>query len=208
MLGFEARDTGSGPTITGHINPDLIIFDVERKTEFHEISDVVRLFRSLHIRRGQGAYYLPAVRSGIMQSQSVIGSILIKRATHIGLDRFEASTFSGMIADFLEQVVNYKERKGVPDSIHQVAGQLEAELLEGKIEVERATPEASPTFLYRPEQAEETLRMNHSSAMVSELAPLVLLLRGTIKQGDLLITKVWTFWDIQAALSAGNAVSL
>ena len=60
-------------------------------------------------------------------------------------------------------------------------------MLEGKIEVKRHSPEAYPEFLYRPDQAKEGLRMSHSAAMVSELAPLVLFLRGIVKQGDLLI---------------------
>ncbi len=186
---FEVRDAGSGPAIIGHINPDMILFDAKRKTEFHEISDVERLFRTLGTRRWrrEDSYYLPAARSGIMQSHGVIATALIKRATRIGLDRLEVSTFSGMIGDFLEQIVQYKERDGSSKEISRVAEQLETELLEGKIEVERPTSEAYPEFLYRPEQAEEALRMSHSSAMVSELAPLVLFLRGVIGQDDLLI---------------------
>ena len=187
---FKARGSGStNPTITSHINPDLILLDAKRKTEFHEIADVERLFRTLGARQSRKAdsYYLPAARSGIMQSHGVIATALIKRATRIGLDRFEVSTFSGMIADFLEQIVNYRERKGPSSSVRRVAEQLEKELLEGKIEVKRPTSEAYPEFLYRPEQSEETLRMSHSSAMVSELAPLVFLLRGVVGPGDLLI---------------------
>ena len=187
---FEVRDAGSGdPTITGHINPDMILFHAKRKTEFHETSDVERLFRTLGTEQWQKAdsYYLPAARSGIMQSHGVIATALIKRATRIGLDRFEVSTFSGMIADFMEQIVNYRESTTSPKSIRRVAEQLEAELLEDRIEVKRPTSEAYPEFLYRPDQSEETLRMSHASAMVSELAPLVFLLRGIIGQGDLLI---------------------
>ncbi len=190
---FEARTTGSAdPTITGHINPDMILLNAKdpmRKTEFRETSDVERLFQTLSGRRWRtvDSYYLPAARSGIMQSHGVIATALIKRATRIGLDRLEVSTFSGMIADFLEQIVQYKERKRSSSSIRRVAEQLETELLEGKIEVKRPTSEAYPEFLYRPDQAEEGLRMSHSSAMVSELAPLVLLLRGIVKRGDLLI---------------------
>ena len=189
---FEVRDAGSGPAIIGHINPDMILLDAndaKRKTEFHEISDVERLFQTLRTDRWgiRSSYYLPAARSGIMQSHGVIATALIKRATRIGIDRLEVSTFSGMIGDFLEQIVQYKERDGSSKEISRVAEQLETELLEGKIEVKRPTPEAYPEFLYRPNQSEEALRMSHSSAMVSELAPLVLFLRGIIKRGDLLI---------------------
>ena len=186
---FETRDAGSGPTIEGHINPDMILFDARRSTELNEMSDVEHLFRTLDTRRWRtgNSYYLPAARSGIMQSHGVIASSLIKRATRIGLDRFEISTFSGMIADFLDQIVNYKERNGLSSSISRVAEKLETELLEGKIEVKRPAPYAYPEFLYRPDQAEEALRMSHSSAMVSELAPLVLFLKGIVIEGDLLI---------------------
>ena len=116
---FEARDTGSAkPTITGHINPDMILLDAndaKRKTEFHEISDVERLFQTLRTDRWgiMDSYYLPAARSGIMQSHGVIASALIKRATRIGLDRLEVSTFSGMIGDFLEQIVQLQGTQGI-----------------------------------------------------------------------------------------------
>ena len=190
---FEARSAGpADPAITGYINPDMILLDAKdpiRKTEFNEISDIERLFQTLYTRRWRtvDSYYLPAARSGIMESRDVLATALIKRATRIGLNRVEASTFSGMIADFLVQIVIYKEREASSSKISRVAEQLETELLEGKIEVKRHSPEAYPEFLYRPDQAEDGLRMSHSSAMVSELAPLVLFLRGIVKQGDLLI---------------------
>ena len=190
---FEARVVGSdNPTITGHINPDMILLnanDPMRNTEFNETSDVERLFQTLSGQRWRtvDSYYLPAARSGIMESRDVLATALIKRATRIGLDRLEASTFSGMIADFLEQIFQYKEHKTSSKEINRVAEQLETELLEGKIEVKRHSPEAYPEFLYRPDQAEDGLRMSHSSAMVSELAPLVLFLRGIVGEGDLLI---------------------
>ncbi len=190
---FEVQTAVStAPTITGGINPDMILHDVNEvnhKAEFNEISDVERLFRTIRTDQWKSgeSYYLPAARSGVMQSRDVLATALIKRATRIGIDRLEVSTFSGMIGDFLEQIFDYKERDGSSKEISHVAEQLEMELLEGKIEVKRPTPEAYPEFLYRPDQAEDSLRMSHSSAMVSELAPLVLYLRGIVRQGDLLI---------------------
>lgn len=188
---FEVRDAGSGPTITGHINPDMILLNAKRKTGVPEISDFNLLFGSgtfSALRWPTGnSYYLPAARSGIMQSHGVNATALIKRTTRIGLDRHEVSTFSGMIGDFLEQIVNYKKHTGSSKSIHRVAAQLESKLLEGKIVVKRPTSDTFPEILYRPDQAEEALRMRHASAMVSELAPLVLFLRDIIKRDDLLI---------------------
>ncbi len=187
---FDVRTAGSAdPTTTGNINPDMILFDVRRNTEFLEKSDVERFFRTLGARqwRAGNSFYLPAARSGIMQSRDILATALIRRATRIGLDHLEVSTLSGMIGDFLEQIINYKERKKSSEEIEDIAKRLEDELLEGKIEVKRSAPEAHPEFLYLPEHAKEGLRMSHSAAMVSELAPLVLFLRGVINQGDLLI---------------------
>ena len=186
---FAARDAGRGLITEGRINPDMTLLDARHRRKVSEISDIERLFRYLHSYqlRGRDSYYLPAARSGIMQSRDVLAAALIKRATRIGLDHFEVSTFSGIIADFMEQLYLYKERKGSSTKIRQVAEQLETDLLGGKIEVKYASSEAYPEFLYRPEQAKESLRMSRASAMVSELGPLVLFLRGIVKRGNLLI---------------------
>ena len=68
-----------------------------------------------------------------------------------------------------------------------IATALEDDILHGQIEVKRPVPEGYPEFLYRPQQTEQTLRMSQVSAMVSELTPLVLFLRGVIRPGDTLI---------------------
>ena len=154
---FEVHASGAAdPTITSCINPDLILLEAN-DTMRKEISDVGYFFRTLNTNRQQegDSYYLPAARSGIMQSRDVLAGALIKRATRIGLERFEVSKFSGMIGDFLEQIVSYSESKEPSSSTRRVSELLETELLEGKIEVKRPTPEAYPEFLYRPDQAEE-----------------------------------------------------
>ena len=159
--------------------------DLRPLTVFVGESNTGKTYLATHIymvyRQTRNAYCLPAARSGIIQIVTAL------QATREGLDHLEVSTFSGMIADFLEQIINYKESTTSPNNIRRVAEQLEAELLEGRIEIERPAPEAYPEFLYRPDQGKEALRMSHSSAMVSELAPLVYLLRSTIGRGDLLI---------------------
>ena len=180
---FRARDAGSGFTVGGHISSDMVLFNSGDET-----LDFGDLFARLYFTKCMAgySYYLPAARSGIMQSHGVIVGSLIKRATRIGLDS-ETSTFSGMIADFLERIVRYDEHLASSEAVGNIAKELEDGLLGGEIEVKRPTPEAYREFLYRPGQAEEGLRMSHASAMVSELAPLVLFLRGIVKPGDLLI---------------------
>ena len=123
-----------------------------------------------------------------MQIHGVIESSLIERATPTGPERFpEASTFSGMIADFLRQIIHYKGRNGSGDQVSSIAKALEDDILHGQIEVKRPVPEGYPEFLYRPQQTKQVLRMSQVSAMVSELTPLVLFLRGVIRPSDTLI---------------------
>ena len=167
---FRARDAGSGFTVGGHINSDIVLLNLKDK-----IPNFFHLFEHLYIHGcvTRDSYYLPAARSGILQSREVITSSLIKRATRIGLD-IETSKFSGVIADFLEHIVLYEERNTSLETIEGIAKKLEDELLGGEIGVNRPIPGVYPQFLYRPEQAEEGLRMSHASAMISELAPLVL----------------------------------
>ena len=180
----------TGPLITGHINPDMILLEAKRKTEFGEVSDVEHLFRALRNDRwGTGSsYYLPAIRSGIMQNFDVIARAPIKLSTSTSTEILtEEFTIPGMVADFLKHIFQYKECSGLSSRIQRIAEQLESDLLEGKIEVDPATSYTSPECLYRPDHAEEPLRLMYSAAMVSELAPLVLYLRGIVRTGDLLI---------------------
>ena len=92
-----------------------------------------------------------------------------------------------MIADFLKQIITYDERRLSSTEINAIAKVLEDEVLRGKIEVKRPAASGYPEFRYQPQKAEQALRMSQSSSMVSELAPLVLFLRGVVQPGDTLI---------------------
>ncbi len=189
LWSVEARDSGSGITLEGYVNDDLEICpeEIGVPKETLGILDIASLLRH-EIQNGEKTYYLPAARSGLMQSHGVIASALIERATRTGLEGFlEPSTFSGMVADFLQALIRYKERSGSEDQVKGIAKALEDGLLRGQIEVKHPVPGGYPEFLYRPRQTEQTLRMSQVSAMVSELAPLVLFLRGVVCPGDTLI---------------------
>ena len=134
-------------------------------------------------------HYFPAARSGIMQSHRVIASSLISRAAQGGLEPFpELPTFSGVMADFMQKLIlyDYGESGARDDVMIDLARTLETESLEGWIG-SRKSPGGYPEFLYRPVGTEENIRLTRASSMVSELAPIVLFLKGVIKIGDTLI---------------------
>ena len=132
-------------------------------------------------------FYLPAARSGIMQSHRIIASSLVKRTTRVGLERFpEVPTMSGVIADFMERIILYEDEEALNPEMMRLAETLEREVLAGQV---RVKPSASgyPDFRYLPQGMKEEMRLSQTSSMVSELAPLVLYLRGLVRPGDTLI---------------------
>ena len=135
-----------------------------------------------------GTYYLPAARSGIMQSHRVIASSLVTRSTRAGLERFpELPTFSGVMADFMQRLILYEDDRPGKRKMNALADQLENEVLAGKIRTRRPSSGGYPEFVYRPLNTDQDIRLTRSSSMVSELAPVVLFLRGSIQRGNTLI---------------------
>ena len=132
-------------------------------------------------------YYLPAARNGIMQSHRIIVSSLVKRTTRVGLESFpEVPTMSGVIADFIERIILYEEKKTSNEEMKHLSELLESDVLAGQILL-KPTPSGYPDFYYRPQGIEEDMRLSQTSSMVSELAPLVLYLRSLVQPDDTLI---------------------
>lgn len=122
-----------------------------------------------------------------METRGVIANSLIDLPTPGGRERFHEDTrLSGVIADFLKQIISYEEGRVSSDEINGIAAVLEDEVLRGEIVINRPAG-GYPEFRYRPQEAKQALRMSQSSSMVSELAPLVLFLRGIVQVGDTLI---------------------
>ncbi len=136
---------------------------------------------------GENRYYLPAARSGIMHSHRILASSLVKRTTKVGLESLpEVPTLSGPIADSMQKIILYREKKKQNDEMKNIAESLENQVLFGQIRY-KPTSSGYPDFRYIPQGTHEEIRISQSSSMVSELAPLVLLLRSGINPGDTLI---------------------
>ena len=177
----------------GEINENTIIFPADRlpSTPLINFDDTIALL-SEHRRYAEKPYYLPAARSGIMQSHRVIASSLVARSTRTGLEISEIPTLSGVVADFMEKLILYeartklRERAKPNDGTNHIAKALEDNVLNGQI-IMNPSPTGYPEFLYRPQETGQDIRLTRSSSMVSELAPLVLFIRGVISPGDMLI---------------------
>ena len=123
-----------------------------------------------------------------MQSHRVIASALVARSTRAGFERIpQIPTFSGGVADFMQRLILYDEDVTASKHLAEVALALEKETLAGRIATVRAATGGYPEFVYRPKEAQQDIRLTRASSMVSELAPVVLFLRGVVSPGDTFI---------------------
>ena len=64
---------------------------------------------------------------------------------------------------------------------------MEHDPLFGEIRTHRSLPGGFPEFVYRPRGTTQDIRFSRTSSMVTELAPIVLFLRGIVEPGDTLV---------------------
>ncbi len=187
LWSFKIGTSKSEITMDGEINENTIIFSEDwfpstQRINFEYLSE---RFVGRRVNTGK-PYYLPAARSGIMQIHRVIASSLVARSTRAGLEASEMPTLSAVVADFLEELILYREQIRSENKINRIADALESDVLDGQI-ITKSSQTGYPEFLYRPQGTGHDMRLNRSSSMVSELAPLVLYIRGLVRPGDTLI---------------------
>ena len=177
---FNMTVTKSGIIVDGSINANLILAREEdplwnsiRSDEFTDDTP-----------NDRKRYYLPAARSGILQSHRVIASSLMERAARS--DNSGIPTLSAVVADFMKHLPLYEGDRESNNELSTIASVLESELLAGKI-IAKPLLSGYPEFFYQPHGAKKEIHLNQTSSMVSELAPLVLYLRGLVRPGDTLI---------------------
>ena len=137
-------------------------------------------------RNSERCYYLPAARSGLLQSYRIVASSLIDWTLRSDNGSPEIPTFSAVSVDFMRHLTFYEENgKPVPE-IQGIAEALESGVLAGKIIV-TSLQGGYPKYTYCPEGSEQEVSLTRTAATVSELAPLVLYLRGLVRPGDTLI---------------------
>lgn len=150
-----------------------------------EIADLVLPYVVGTVHRP--AHYLPADRAGVMHAHRVVVSSLIGRASRTGLGvESPLPALSGVLADFLERLIELGEVEPQDGATAQLAERLETDILGGAVRSRRSAV-GYPSFLYQPANWKTNLALMNTSSMVSELAPVVLYLRHVVRPGDVLI---------------------
>jgi predicted ATP-dependent endonuclease of OLD family len=100
-----------------------------------------------------------------------------------GIDRIEIPRLPGAIIDFLNSVFSIdKDEHG---DFYRLARQLEKNLMPGRIEY-IDTRKGLPEIYFR-EPSVGRIALHRASSMISELAPIILMLRYSIKKDDTVI---------------------
>lgn len=175
----------------------------------------LKLFPWMPLESVIDAYYLPAIRGGIMQSHRALVSALIKRAPMAGLDSIPTiPPFNGVLSDFMTKLINsgggefdsgsfkgrqlmrrrrYKGRDGFTDELKKletINRRIEERILSGEIDIQRSEAQY-PDFRYKftRDDKQYDLPLMSASSSVSELAPVSLFIRHYVCPGDLFIVE-------------------
>ena len=207
---FDATVSDSGSVVAGEIEDMVLVPARGPNSELgNRLEQIGALFEAGQLAKAIAAlsdvvgpdsrqvHYMPAARSGIMQSHRVIASSVMAGATRAGLERVsELPTLPGPLADFIRRLINHKgvedgfrRGSGRSEAVQMIAGELEGSTLGGEIIVRQQSPGGYPEYLYRPRDATHSIGLGQASSMVTELAPLVLSLRDGIGVGDTLIVE-------------------
>lgn len=146
------------------------------------------------------AHYLPAVRSGIMQSHRVVASAALQRITYAGLeDTRIIPRLPKTSIDFIQNLLSvneksiklYRPRNALFDelqkNIHSIADKFEELILGGKIESYSEIADGYPEMYYHPNGSSKKFTLSQSSSMVTELAPIIVFVKNFVSPYDLVI---------------------
>ena len=139
------------------------------------------------------SYYLPAARSGIAQGHKVLAASLVRQSRRIGLEPVNIPTLPGITTEFLSHIIGLDRRMRArprQGALDDAINFVEHEVLHGRIDLDDSAGLPYPEIVYEQKGIDPspgTFTLEHTSSMVSELAPLILFLRYLVTDADLLI---------------------
>ena len=175
--------------------PDFIKASEDGRSGFL-IADVLSTWaiQSAILELPSPSHYLPAARSGIVQGHKVLAAALARQSRRIGLEPMNIPSLPGAATEFLGSLIELDKsevgRPGFTSELSAAINFIESNVLNGKIDMDESSGLLMPEIVYLPEKygtVAEKFTLEHTSSMVSELAPLILFLKYRVNPGDLLI---------------------
>ena len=145
----------------------------------------------------QDSYFLPANRGGILESHKFVADVWLAQIPNLGLKHVPAlQPLPKISVDFIRTMLMAENRsrsfirqqKGnYVVCLEDIANFIEDELIDGKLQANTSSGNAYPIFEYMPSRTKRSLKLDAASAMVSELAPIIVIARSHLDPFDLLI---------------------
>lgn len=156
--------------------------DGEADARFVADYGIREVIRALFEGFPKAAHYLPAARSGLLQSHRLVAAAMIQRSSLVGIQELSMPSLSGVVADFVSEVlVVNSQRRG---RLANEATRIERSVLRGTV-TQADTGTGYPELEFRDSHGSHPI--HRTSSMVSELAPVVLLLKSAVSPGDVFI---------------------
>ncbi len=194
LFGDPADLVGVGPLdLTGLMEPEVANL-LDFLPKMSRSGKPRRYPRHQYINEGINTHYLPAVRGGLMQSHRILVSAVIDRAPTIGLTGAEIIPFTGVLADFLQKLLNIHEnrrRAKHTNSVSALSQKIEQHVMRGEIHMKMLATRY-PDFRYKftdRNSNQRDISLMYASSSVSELAPIVLFIRHYLSPGDIFIVE-------------------
>jgi hypothetical protein len=160
----EARSSRLGDPVT-----PLIFVDIVSDEVLHRIAD------GLLVSNG---FYLPAARSGVVQTYKRTAESIVRRSSPPPLP--------GCVSDFISHLITM-DSSGPSEELQTVVSFIESEISRGAMEFDDSAGLPYPEIRFWPAGDSEGFGIARTSSMISDLAPLVLFLKHLVLPGDLLI---------------------
>ncbi len=144
------------------------------------------------------SYYFPAGRTGILTAHRALTSSIIANASRMGIDFQETVSYHRLSAEFLGLLIDARDEQDFKlikrgslkkfdpqdfENVSRCAKVLEESLIDGQLEVRESV--GVPEFDYV--QGNLHVPIFRASSMVTEISPIVVILRNHVLPGDLLI---------------------
>lgn len=128
--------------------------------------------------------YIPASRTGLLQSYKTITSSIIQNASYAGLQSIKTLPLPGTIRDFITDMINFSDSYN-SDFFKSEINYLEKKIFHGKVNI-GFTHSSLPGEI-KFTQKKLNLPLQNTSSSIVDLAPVALYLRYMIKLGNVLI---------------------
>ncbi|SNR49183.1 AAA family ATPase [Halorubrum vacuolatum] len=178
--GFEEVATGTKKEDRGYLFevPEDALADIDLTTIL-----AVLTLSEIGIGIRTDSRYLPAARSGLLESHKVISQGAFDMLSHAGIEPIEVPAFSGEVKDYLNQIVNMSNKD--EGELSDIADDYEQDLLDGEIKIEQKDDRPYPEIKFLQLGREFPLHL--ISTGVLETAPLILYTRYLLSSDSTLV---------------------